>query len=215
MSPEKYVKQVTRKVLCSKSKKCDIERQLLAEIEERMQGGEALTDILSSMGSVEEMAEDFNESISEAEKKACKRQKFCKILLVLVLLAIAAGLFIRWSLPKTNDVRESQIFDETEVEQKLTEVIDLLDKDDYDTLQEMSIDQLKSVLTKATMDGAKEDLSTNWGKRTALGSIYSQEVTQKGQHYAIYQVNASYENVSVTYTITFDEHMKLAGLYLK
>ena len=77
------------------------------------------------------------------------------------------------------------------------------------------MDQLKSVLTKTTMDSVKEDLSTDWGERTALGSIYSQEVTQKGRHYVICQVNASYENVSVTYTITFDEHMKLAGLYLK
>lgn len=215
MSPEKYVKQVTRKVVCSKSKKRDIERQLLAEITERMQTGEALEDILSSMGSVDEIAEGFNESISETEKKACKRQKLYKILIVVVLLIVIAGFFIRWVLPKTSDVRESQIFNESEVEQKLTEVIDLLDKNDYDTLQEMSIDQLKSVLTKTTMDSAKEDLSTDWGKRTALGNIYSQEVTQKGQHYVICQVNASYENVSVTYTITFDEDMKLAGLYLK
>lgn len=215
MSPEKYVKQVTHKVVCSKRKKRDIEKQLLVEITERMQAGEGVDDILSSMGSVEEIAEGFNESISEAEKKACKRQKLYKILIVVVLLIVIAGIFIRWSMPKTNDVRESQIFNESEVEQKLTEVIDLLDKDDYDTLQEMSIDQLKSVLTKTTMDSAKEDLSTDWGKRTALGNIYSQEVTQKGQHYVICQVNASYENVSVTYTITFDEDMKLAGLYLK
>lgn len=215
MSPEKYVKQVTRKVVCSKSKKRDIERQLLAEITERMQTGEALEDILSSMGSVDEIAEGFNESISETEKKACKRQKLYKILIVVVLIIVIAGIFIRWSMPKTNDVKDSQIFNQTEVEQKLTEVIDLLDKDDYDTLQEISMDQLKSVLTKTTMDSVKEDLSTDWGERTALGSIYSQEVTQKGRHYVICQVNASYENVSVTYTITFDEHMKLAGLYLK
>ena len=39
MSPEKYVKQVTHKVVCSKSKKRDIEKQLLAEITERMQAG--------------------------------------------------------------------------------------------------------------------------------------------------------------------------------
>lgn len=215
MSPEKYVKRVTRKVICSKNKKRDIERQLLAEIKERMQAGEAVDDILSSMGSAEEIAEGFNESISEAEKKLCKRQKLCKILIVVVLLVVIAGFFIRWALPRTNDVEDSQIFNQTEVEQKLTEVIDLLDKDDYDTLQEMSIDELKTVLTKTTMDSAKEDLSSNWGERTALGSIYSQEVTQKGQHYVICQVNASYKNVSVTYTITFDAHMKLAGLYLK
>lgn len=215
MSPEKYVKQVTHKVVCSKSKKRDIEKQLLAEITERMQAGEGVDCILSSMGSADEIAEGFNESISEAEKKACKRQKLYKILIVVVLIIVIAGIFIRWSMPKTNDVKDSQIFNQTEVEQKLMEVIDLLDKDDYDTLQEMSIDQLKPVLTKTTMDSAKEDLSTDWGERTALGSIYSQEVTQKGRHYVICQVNASYKNVSVTYTITFDEHMKLAGLYLK
>lgn len=215
MSPEKYVKQVTRKVLCNKNKKRDIERQLLAEIEERMQGGEALTDILSSMGSAEEIAEGFNESISDMEKRQCKRKKIYRILAFVVAILLLAGILIRWSLPKTNDVKESRIFNQTEVEQKLTEVIDLLDQNDYDALKAISIDQLQSALTSATMDGAKADLSNNWGERTGLGNLYLQEVTQKGQHYVMCQVNASYENISVTYTITFDEHMKLAGLYLK
>ena len=41
------------------------------------------------------------------------------------------------------------------------------------------------------------------------------EIRQRGQRYAVVQVAVMYENVEVTYTITFDENMKLAGLYMK
>ena len=41
------------------------------------------------------------------------------------------------------------------------------------------------------------------------------EITQMNRHFAVCQVNVSYENVSVVYTITFDENMNVAGLYFK
>ena len=41
------------------------------------------------------------------------------------------------------------------------------------------------------------------------------EIRQNGQRYVVVQVAVTYENVNVTYTITFDENMKLAGLYMK
>ncbi len=44
---------------------------------------------------------------------------------------------------------------------------------------------------------------------------YISEVSQINQHYVIGQVTAAYENVSITYTITLDEDMKWAGLYMK
>ena len=41
------------------------------------------------------------------------------------------------------------------------------------------------------------------------------EINQRGQKFAIAQLNVSYENISVTYTLTFDDKMKLAGFYIK
>lgn len=35
------------------------------------------------------------------------------------------------------------------------------------------------------------------------------------EKYVVGQVTVNYENTNVTYTITFDEDLKLAGLYMK
>lgn len=42
-----------------------------------------------------------------------------------------------------------------------------------------------------------------------------QEVQQMGQSFAVCQTTVIYENVTVVYTITFDEEMNLAGLYMR
>ena len=46
MTAETYVKQIVKKVKCDKKRKQDIEKQLLYEIEERIETGEKLQDIL-------------------------------------------------------------------------------------------------------------------------------------------------------------------------
>ena len=52
MTAEKYAKQIVKKIMCSSMKKHDIKKQLLAEIGERRQAGEALSDIMTEMGTV-------------------------------------------------------------------------------------------------------------------------------------------------------------------
>ena len=41
------------------------------------------------------------------------------------------------------------------------------------------------------------------------------EVAQSGKHFATCQAQVSYENIIITYTISFDENMKLSGLFMK
>ena len=60
MTAEKYVKQIVKKIACGSQKKRDIKRQLLAEVEDRRQEGENLTEIMAEMGSVQEIADSFN-----------------------------------------------------------------------------------------------------------------------------------------------------------
>ena len=215
MTAEAYVKQIVKKVKCNKKRKLDIEKQLLYEIKERTESGEDLQDILSEMGTVEEIAAGFNEDISEADRKRHRRSRVVKILgsiavIFLALIAVAA-----WYLPKVNVIEASSIFTRADVEQKLVEVITLLDEDDYESLQAVSTSQMAKVLTEDYMSAAKQQLSEDFGGRTSVGTIYMQEVRQRGQYLAVCQVTSTYENVSVVYTITFDEDMKLAGLYMR
>ena len=215
MTAEAYVKQIVKKVKCDKKRKLDIEKQLLYEIEERTESGEELQDILSGMGSVEEIAAGFNESMSEADQKRYRRSKSVKILVVAAVVFLALAAVAAWFLPRVNAIESSSIFTRAGVEQKLVEVINFLDEDDYESLQAVSTDQMVKVLTKDYMSAAKQQLSEDFGGRTSVGTIYMQEIRQRGQCVAVCQVSVTYENVSVVYTISFDKDMKLAGLYMR
>lgn len=215
MTAEKYVKQIVKRVKCDKLRKKDIARQLLSEIDERIANGEELQYIISEMGTAEEIADGFNEGISQQEKKKYKRKTVLKILipvLVIILVLIAA---VRWYMPALNELDSSKTFADAEVESTLLDAIDLLDQGDYESLRNMATAQMADVLTADNMEAAKAQLCGDWGEKTMTGAVYTQEVVQMNQHFAVGQVNVTYENISVVYTVTFDADMKLAGLYMK
>lgn len=215
MTAEAYVKQIIRRVKCDRKRKQDIEKQLLYEIKERVGAGENLQDILSEMGTVEEIAAGFNEGISESERRKYRRKTVAKILVLIVVVLLVLISVAVWYLPKVNDIESSDIFVETEVEQKLVEVVTLLDADDYAGLQAVSTSRMADALNDDYMSAAKQQLSEGFGERIAVGTIYMQEVQQMSQSFAVCQTTVIYENVTVVYTITFDEEMNLAGLYMR
>lgn len=215
MTAEAYVKQIIRRVKCDRKRKQDIEKQLLYEIKERVGSGENLQDILSEMGTVEEIAAGFNEGISESERRKYRRKTVAKILVLIVVVLLVLISVAVWYLPKVNDIESSDIFVETEVEQKLVEVVTLLDADDYAGLQAVSTSRMADALNDDYMSAAKQQLSEGFGERIAVGTIYMQEVQQMSQSFAVCQTTVIYENVTVVYTITFDEEMNLAGLYMR
>ena len=215
MNAETYVKNIINKITCGRKRKKDIKMQLLADIEERTSQGEDLRDIMSEMGSVKEVADGFNESIPEEEKKKYKRNQKLKVLLPIALVLGLLVMAALWILPRTKPLRESEFFSETEVETALIESIDLLDANDYPALKERASSQMEAVFTEETMQEAKAAISENFGKRTLVGTIYKQEVRQMGKIYAVCQVTVSYENTNVVYTISFDPDMKISGFYMK
>ena len=215
MTAETYVRQIINKVKCDKKRKLDIEKQLMYEIKERTGSGEDLQDVLSEMGTVEEIAAGFNEGISEADQKRYRRNRFVKILVSIAVILLALIAVAVWYLPKVNAIESSSIFIRADVEQKLVDVITLLDEDDYESLQAVSTPQMAKVLTEDYMFAAKQQLSKDFGGRTSVGTIYMEEVRQRGQYLAVCQATVTYENVSVVYTISFDKDMKLAGLYMR
>lgn len=219
MKAETYVDKIVKQMQCSKSKKEEIRKQLLGDIRERVAAGESEEAVIAQMGTVEELAQEFNESFSAKERKRSRKSRSTKMIIITMLVII--GLFaiatalLYWMLPKGTDISESSIFVKEQVEARVEEVINLLDDGAYDTLAENATEQMAGVLNDEDMDAAKQLVGDDWGARVELGTIYMQEVEQQGVHYVITQVAASYENVTVTYTITFDENMKLAGIYMK
>jgi len=71
------------------------------------------------------------------------------------------------------------------------------------------------VLNEEYMLEAKNMINDNWGELKKIGTLYAVEVAQNNVNYTVVQVNATYENLSIAYTITFDDELKLAGVYFR
>lgn len=127
---------------------------------------------------------------------------------------VLAGL-VYWVLPKGVDIETSKYFSKPEVEEAMRETVELLDKGDYSSLQERAIPQMAPSLNEGILGDAKKQISDKWGEKKQFGKAYIQEIVQRNKHFVIGQIIVTYENISVTYTMTFDSDMKLAGLYMK
>ena len=215
MTKQDYVKQVVKKLNCPQDKKADIEKQLLSDIEIALGEGRRLEDILTEMGEPEALAKEFNENFGGGEAPQRKRRRIIIVILaVAVVLAVLAGLAY-WALPKQRDIGDSGKFTAYVVEQYSTAVVDAFSRGDYDTLEGYYSKEMREAVTRQMLEDLKPVIGDDWGEYRGVGTAYMAEVNQRGKAYVIVQMNASYENVSVTYTLTFNSEMQLVGFYMK
>lgn len=215
MTKEAYIKNILKKIQCGRDKKKDIQKQLETDIHMRLEEGEAFADIAREMGSVKEIADSFNEELSEKDRKQYRRGRTLKIILLVVICLAVICAILYWVLPKAVPLEDSRYFDQAALEEAMTKTIDLFDKEDYDSLKNMSTPDMQPVLTKETMDSAKAQVAQNWGSRVSMGQIYGAELIQTGKHFGVGEVTVTYENASVTFHLTYNEDMQLAGLYIR
>lgn len=215
MNAEKYVKDIVGRIKCSGAKKKEIEEQLMSDISMRMEQGEPLTQIMESMGTAQEIADAFMQDLPERERRAYRNKRVGLIVTAIVLGIVLLGVYVWWLFPKPYSIEDSELLSKEAVSARVEEMITLLDKNDFETLQEESVEEMHSVLTKEVIDQAKSPISEDWGERQAVGSTYMQGMKQRGRIFVVTQTDVMYENTSVTYTITFDENMKLAGVYMR
>lgn len=215
MTPEKYVNSIVKRIQCSNKKKKDIKKQLSADVNLRIEQGENIENIINEMGSIKEIADSFNENMAEEEKKKSKRGKWIKISISVIFVMVLITCLIYWLLPKVKDVSDSKLFHEKKIDSAIKDIVEKFDNGDYEALREKSTSEMKSTFDKETIENAKRMISDHWGKRERIGKIYMEEISQGNMHYAVSQVIVTYENVSVTFTITFDKDMRIAGLYMK
>ncbi len=117
---------------------------------------------------------------------------------------------------ESNTTETVDVYASSEVEEKTIEIIQLLSHNDYKTLRdEYAIEELKELLNDEYMIEAKNMISNDWGELCDIGTVYSAEVAQDNVLYTVVQANATYDNVSIAYTITFDDELKLAGIYFR
>ena len=215
MNANQYVNAVIKKIKCNGKKKEEIKRQLLTDIDMRMRQGERLEEIISGMGSVQEIADGFNESISPTEQKKYRRNMALKIVIPIAVVLVLLSILIYWMFPKGRDIEQSKYFDKAQVEAAMKETVTLLDEGASDDLQENAIPQMQKFLDKAGIQKIKATMSDDWGQRQQFGAVYMTELVQGNQHLAIGEITVTYENISVIYRLTYDQDMKLAGLYVR
>lgn len=216
MTAETYVKQVGTFLKCRASKKKEIKAKLLSEIKSEVAAGESLENALAKRGIPWEFANRCNDMFDKAEQTAAKREKTMKIWgIVLVVIAIIIGI-VYWYMPKWHDISESTVFSEEQVQAAAQEIITLYSDDDYEAVVAYMTEDMKEVLNAPTLSLSKSQLVTeDFGELQSFGKMYISEAKQGSRLYAMVQVSVSYTNTSVTYTLTFDENMRLAGFYVK
>lgn len=212
---KQYIKQVVKMLKCSKEQKEEIRRQLEADIRDARERNENDAEIKKSLGSPVAMAEEFNRTFPESEGRKYRKAKRIRILVLILGIAVIVAVVVYRMLPKGVPIEESSIFKETEVEAQSEKLITLLDGGDYEAMAEIATSEMQPYLTEEKMEEVKKTIGDDWGTFRNFGKTYMTEIRQNGQSFAMVQMNASYDNVTVTYTLTFDAEMKLAGIYMK
>ncbi len=213
MDAEKYVKKIVRNLKCTGAKKKEIGDSLLSDIAARREQGEAMEQIMESMGSPEEIAEAFSQNLSDADRKAYKRRRIGMTIGQIVAALVFLSVLAWWMIPKPAALGDD--LSQEAVTASVENVVIMLNQNDFDGLQELAVDELKSKLTQETMDEVRKNISEDWGEMQSIGKVYMQGVKQKGKVIVVTQVDAVYENISVVYTISFDEDLRLGGLYMR
>lgn len=215
MTAQTYVNQIVKKVKCSKRKREEIRRQLLADIQAEIEQGTSLDAVMLRMGEPVAIAEEFNQNLSDQERRKYKRGFVGKAAAgaatVFAVLILAAA----WFLPVNLRFGSSGLFTEAAVETQSKEVIRMLDAEDYEALQTCMDVRMQKILTKEVIEEAKEQAGADWGEFQEFGKCYMTEQRQQGRTRAVVQMNAAYENIGITYTLFFNDDMKLSGFYIK
>ncbi|MBR6255998.1 MAG: DUF3887 domain-containing protein [Lachnospiraceae bacterium] len=215
MTAETYVNDIISRIKCSGKRRREIKQQLLSEINAHAEEGMELDEILKQIGTATDVADDFNENMSEAEKKkySFTRTMMLVIPICLFLFILIGGVI--YVIPRQKDISESKYFDAQTIGSRLSEDIAYLNEGDYEALRNGATEAMTNVLKDGLMESIQKQTGGDWGAFVSLGDPQIVEVNQSGMHYAVAEINANYEKINVTYRITYDNNMKLAGLYVR
>ena len=93
--------------------------------------------------------------VQNEEQRKKRRRNIIITTGVLVILA-ALTLFI---MPKNKELSQSTVFDQAEVEKMAEQVVTCLNEEDFDSLKEMSVEDMASIMNKERIDEAKARVS--------------------------------------------------------
>lgn len=214
MNQDKYIKMVLKEINCSKKDKLKIKEDLKNDIALSLANNETWEEIEERLGTPKELANELNENFDQPIKINSKKNLIIGIFIGIGIVIIVGVCAFNYFIPKSDSIDESKIFDETTLNEKVQVVIDCLNADDYDKLMSISDDLMQKSSTREGLNGAIATLG-DLGDFKSVTRANFVEVKDQGKLIAVGEIVALYEHKSVTYTISFDEDMKLIGLYMK
>lgn len=219
MNQQAYVKRIAKSLICSKARRDEFVRDIESDIKAALAAEEPWEQIEARMGDPRQVAQEFNENLSETELAAGKRRKRNKIAIIVVgiVLAVIAALALAawWFLPQQHSAGQSIGLDEQTIVAQAEDVIEVLNADDFDEFAAIATETMATPESEESLMEARTLISPDWGEFKSFSNAYCAEVVQAGQTLQIVEIGAQYENVSVTYTIVFNENMEVAGLFMK
>lgn len=137
-----------------------------------------------------------------------KANRIVLLMALCALLLFAAGC---QSVPPLSDS-----FDEATVKQTARDVVSLINAQDSDGLRAACDQTLAIALTDDKLTEIYTAISAG-GAFSEFGDAIAFGATDKttGAEYGVVVLQAKYESKTLTYTLSFDTEMKLAGLYYK
>ena len=157
------------------------------------------------------MNQKLNNPKFKEKKTAAEKKKKTRNIVIIAVILVLASVATYWMMPRTGSLEDSTLFDEATVKSQAEKVIGYINADDYESLQDVSADKMKEIMTEERLSEAKEKVSDDWGAFKSMGDISTTTISKRGVNAAVAYVTATYENVEIHYTLAFDEDMKLAS----
>lgn len=140
-----------------------------------------------------------------------QKKKRNRNLIIVAVILVAASIATYWMMPQNKTLAESEVFNEDDVKAQAENIIDLLNAEDFDSLQSLVVADMQEIMNKERMDEGKARISEDWGDFVSVKIMQDAEIIQRGAHIAVVYVTAKYENIEAHYTLAFNEDMKLAS----
>ncbi|MDB1768921.1 DUF3887 domain-containing protein [Eggerthella lenta] len=220
MNKESYVKAVAKRLTCSKARQAEFVRDLESDIAAALSAGETWEQVESRMGDPRQVAQEFNEDLSEAERAAGKKRKRTKTIAIVATVAVAVAAIIGaaawWAAPKYVAVGQASGHTEQEVLQQAELVVELFNSGDAEALSSLCDGTLGPLVNDELFDSVRAVFGGgDWGAFESFGNGYVGEFVYMGKTSNPVELVAVYENKTITFILAFNKDMELTGIQVK
>lgn len=134
-----------------------------------------------------------------------------------VLFIMAAMVLLMIGLVGCTSIKLPEGMDEDAVKEQARKVIDCINTGDLETLSQLPMQEaMRESLAPESMEAILAQYVGNRGAFVEYDAMTAVGTTDKdGTEYAVVVTVAKYENQKVTYTITFNRDLEIAGFFLK